>query len=164
MAHNVTSTEVRYVGNWSSTELGTCLLYSASFITAGDSWIEKICSANGYASLAALKTADANAGALAKAAECYYVASLVVSIPQKEDFAAGNVKSTDVRNTEKKEMAKYYVECAKGMLDRAGLKYESWAWSYTGGDDYHPDSDDDTNVDFGASTDERPFNTFGIAE
>ncbi|MDD5543901.1 MAG: hypothetical protein PHX83_12075 [Acidobacteriia bacterium] len=162
MAHNVTSTEVRNVGNWSTTDFGTSFLYSAPFITAGDSWLNKILSNNGYASLTAYTTASADGGALAKAAQCYYVAALIVSIPAKEDFQAGNVKSTEVRNTERKEMAAWYIARAKDMLDKAGMKYETWSWSYTGGDDYHPDENDNTNIDFGATDESRAFQVFGV--
>jgi hypothetical protein len=161
MATNVSATEVRYVGNWSSTEFSDTMLASAAYILAGDGWLNKIVKAAGYASLSAFTTANADAGALAKAAECYYVAALVTAIPQKEDFAAGNVKSTDVRNSEKKAMAEFFMSKAKEMLSKAGLTYEAWTWTYTGGDDYHPDGDDDTNVDFGAVTTGRAFQLLG---
>lgn len=157
---NVTADEVRYVGNWTATEFSDAMLTSAAYILAGDGWLNQILADNSY-TLTTLTTASANKGALAKAAECFYVAHLVASIPSKEDFQAGPVKSTDVKAGDRALIAKHLLDRAREMLDRAGLKYQNWAFTCAGGDDYHPDDDDDTQIDFGVVGPDDPFFLIG---
>src|SRR4030043_2444971 len=109
MAYNITPDEVRYAGNGGSTEVPDARLNSAAFIPLGDGWLTEILEANSLTTLAALTSSDANRGALAKAAEIYYVASLVAAEPSKEDFQAGPVTSKSQRTPDKIMGAEYFV-------------------------------------------------------
>jgi len=157
---NITAAEVQAAGRWTAVEAPDVTLALAPFIPAGDGWLNKIIVNNSYASLAALTLADANAGAMAKAAECYYVAYLFASAPPKEDFTAGPVKIVSQKGVSIKTSADHLLQTAKDLLEDAGLKTESWDWSYKGGDSYHPNSDDPTQIHFGEA-ENTPFNTTG---
>lgn len=162
---NVTAAQVRAVGGWDSTEVTDTILGLAPYIPAGDGWLNLVLSKNGYANLAALTTADANKGALALGAECYYVAGLYASIPQKDDFKSGPVESKSVKAGDVKISADHLFKKAKEMIGMAGLVYYKWDAAEAGGDDYHPGGDDDTNVDFGlASNADENFNLLGVED
>lgn len=162
---NVIASEVQYAGDFDSSIVTATMLASAAFIPAGDGWLNNILSNNGYASLSALTTADANKGALAKAAECYYVAALVASRPSKDDYRLGPAESKQVRDSERSEAVKRLMGMAKDQLGKAGLAYEEWGISYAGGDDYHPEGEENTQIDFGiASTGDGDWNLLGVEE
>lgn len=166
MATNITAAEVRHAGGWTSTEQPDARLESAAFILAGDGWLTEVLEANGLTTLAALTTSDANRGALAKAAEIFYVASLVAAQPAKDDFQTGPVRSSSVKNSERKALSDYLLTRAKEMLSKAGLFVDRWSVSHAGGNDYHPEGNDDTNIDFGLAggSVDYPFNIMGAEE
>lgn len=162
----MTAAQVQAAGGWNSTEAPDATLALAPFIPAGDGWLNRILSDNGYASLSALTTADANKGALALGAECYYVAYLYASRAPKRNFKAGPVESKHLDADEIKTSAEHLLKMAKQMLSDAGLVCEQWGASYKAGDDYHPDAADDTQVDFGIAYNDsdEPFNLLGVED
>ena len=161
MANNITADEVRYAGNLDESDYADAMLESAAFILAGDAWLTEILETNGLTTLAVLTASDANRGALAKAAEIWYVASLAVGTAQKEDFQAGPVKSQDVKNESRIKLVEKYEARARDCLSKAGLYSEKWTFGHVGGDDYHPDGADNTNVGFREATATRPHDLMG---
>jgi len=166
MATNVTASEVRYTGNLNATAYPDARIASAAFIPVGDGWLNNILSNNGYDTLAELTTADAHKGALAKAAECYYVAALLAAETSKDNFKAGPVESKKRKAPERTEDSDRLMKLARKMIDDAGLVYEDWGASYAGGDDYHPEGVEDTQIDFGLAYKEsdESFNSLGVEE
>ena len=116
---------------------------------------------NGETSLSSFTTDHADKGALAKAAECWYVAMLLAMTPPSDDFSTGGVSSKSNAKT-RLEIAEKCFDKAKEMLSLAGLTAEEFTFGYTGGDDYSPTGHDETNVDFGIAADDGdyPFNAF----
>ena len=160
MATIVSATEVRYVGDWTSSKYSDGMLHAAPFIPAGDKWLDGVCANNGYTSYA---TCTSTATPLLRAAECYFVAGLVVSIPPKDDFQAGPVRSFSVNAKDKVALAEYYTKMTKEMLDKAGFVSQKWDFTSMGGADYHPSGYDETNVDFRYTDETTPFD-FGGGE
>jgi len=141
----ITATEVRFTGDWDSAQYSDGMLHSAAFIPTADSWLNYVCSTNGYTSYSAITNATIQAAC--KGAECYYAAALVTSIPPKDDFQTGPVKSTSVKGADKKTMADNFMKIAKELLGRIGFKFNVWTFTSAGGKDYHPSGYDETNID-----------------
>jgi hypothetical protein len=163
---NIAYTDVQLAGDWDDVEAPQATLEGAAFIAAGDGWLNEILELNGLTTLAALTTVDANRGALAKAAEIFYVAGLFAGRPSKEDFTAGPIKSSRVRQEEKRTAMQMFFKIAEEMLDKAGLYVRKWTATSKGGDEYHPEGDDDTQIDFGiaAVQPDEDFNLLGVEE
>ena len=163
---NVTAAQVRAAGGWNTTEAPDATLALAPFIPAGDGWLNEILSENGIASLSALTSADADRGALALGAECYYVAHLYASRAPKKDFKSGPVASVNLKAGDILASADHLLKKAKEMIDRAGLVCDKWGASYKAGDDMHPEGDDDTQVDFGLAHTEydEDWNFLGVEQ
>jgi hypothetical protein len=158
---NVTADEVRFIGGYSSSDFSDALINSAAFIGAGDAWINKIISDNGSTSFASFAGAHADEGALAKAAECWYIAMLLALSPPSDDFSTGGVSSKSNAETRRK-IAQDCFDKAKDMLSTAGLKVDNFTFGFTGGYQYSETGHDDSNVDFGTASDgqDYPFNAF----
>ena len=159
---NITADEVRYAGNFDSTVITDAMLASKAYIPNGDAWLTKILSKNGT-DLATLAANDTNKQALALAAEIYYVASLVAAIPPKDDFSFGPAKSSRVKAAEKKVTSDDFYAKAKEALDQAGFIVEEWEVSCMGGNEYHPNNDEDTQIDLALARDDsdETFNPMG---
>lgn len=155
----ITATDVRYTGDWNSSEYSDTMLHSAPYITAGDSWLNGVCSTNGYANYAAVTGTDTQN--LLRAAECYWVAGAVVSIPPKDDFQAGPVRSFGVGAKDKVSLAEYFEKKVKELLNLAGFYFNKWEYTYSGGADYHPSGYDNTNVDLRYADEETAFDFMG---
>ena len=159
---NVTATDVRYAGGWTVIQQPDAKIHSTVFIKAGDGWVGKILSQSSNGTTFAALTG--NQLALVKAAECYYVASLLAGGPGKEDFEVGPIKSKSVKPSDNMASADYFFRKALEMLDKAGIVYTQMYASSSGEDDYYPTGSDDTQVDFGLaySDPDEPFNELGV--
>ncbi len=145
---NITAAQVQATGGWTTTEAPDATLALAPYIPAGDGWLNEILSNKGT-DLTTLTAADADKGALALAAECYYVAHLFASRPSKNDFRAGPVESKNKKAADIVGSAEWLLKKAKEMLAKAGIVYEKYGAVTHGGDDYHPDGDEKTQIDLG---------------
>ena len=156
----VTATQVRATGNWETTDYTDAVLNATPFIPVGDAWLNQVCKANGY-SAGYTGVTDAYKKGLLVGAECNFVAYLLVSQPQREDFKAGPVESADVKNSERVKAAENYWNIIKNLLGLAGFSLKKFAWSFAGGADYHPSGTDDTQIDFDYASETHPFDVLG---
>lgn len=159
MAHTITPAEVRFrLTDLTTVDIPDATLNSASFIPASDAWADIILANNGTDAA----TIDANQTALLKAAKIDWVCIRVVTKMPREDFRDGFIQTKRVSPTELKDMVKMLKDNISELIDLCGWAIEdSWGFTYAGGADYTPETYDDTNIDFGATTSERPFNIFG---
>lgn len=156
MANNITAAEVRHAGGWETEDISDAALSSDAYIPTGDAWLTLVLGA-------ALSTVlNANKQTLLKSAEIYFVAHLVVLRPPKQDFTVGPIKEKDISADQRIKIAQGFLDIAERYLNLAGYTMETvFNWKYYGGDDLHPDNDDDTNVDFGLVDNSRSLNMWG---
>lgn len=152
---NVTPDEVRSRGQWDSADVGDALLNSATFIPAGDAWLNMKLAAAGK-SFAGLGTDET---ALAKAAEIAYVAARVITRMPQGQFKTGLMSVKDVEGRELRALGaelKVEAEEALGLLglDSAG------AFSFDGAGDYTVDGVDETNIDLAQADEDTPFSIY----
>lgn len=161
MATNISPDEVRYTGNLSSSNFPDAMINSAAYIPAGDAWINKVLADNSELVFASI--ADANKKALAKAAECWYVAGLLTLALPLDDIQAGPVQ-TRSNAAARIEAGNKCFEQAKKMLSLAGYSVDTIGFTYSGGDDYQASGVDGTNVDMGIAQDDSdyPVNLMGM--
>lgn len=157
----VTATEVRYTGDWDSAQYSDGMLHSAAYIPAADAWLNSVCSTNGYSSGYNGTTMGATLGDQLKAIELYYAAALVTSIPPKDDFQAGPVRSTGVKGADKEKLVKNYWKLIKTGLNNISFVLSKWTFTSAGGADYHPSDADKTNVDFRYTDSKNAFDLGG---
>jgi len=151
--------EVRIAGNWTALEVPAA--DAAQFIALGNAWlVEKL-----GMSLADYTTADTEKGEIAKQASIYFIAWLIASRPAKEGYTIGTVKNDRVKGDETVKLADHLESVCKKLLSSIGLTMDKkYEFDMTGGDDYHPLNEDDTQIDFGVAQadDEYPFNPLGV--
>ena len=159
MATNITAAQVQATGGWSILEAPDATLALAPYIPFGDAWLNKILIANGTT----FATITGDALAMAVGAECFYVAALFVMRPPKATFESGPIKETDIKADERAKIAAGFMKQAKEALSQAGYFVENWAAISRGGDDYHPNGADDSNIDFalGLTDSDYPYNPLG---
>ena len=155
----VTATQVRAVGNWTTADYTDAVLNATPFIPIGDAWMNQLCYDNGQTNYAGVSNAYKQA--LLVGAECNFIAHLLVSQPQREDFKNGPVESKDVKNSEREKAAKNYYSIAKQMIGMAGFRLNSVSFLFAGGENYNPSTTDHTNIDFAHTDSETPFNFLG---
>jgi hypothetical protein len=155
----VSPTEIRNAGNWSVAEAPDAAL--TQLVTAADAWIDKILGTTYTTYLAA----NATNGAVAHSAEIYFAAYLFSIVPPKDDFKIGPAESKS--NAAAKLLAsEKLLSTAKTMLGIIDKAFESWSFSWAGGDDYHPTGEDDTNIDIQSAMEEGedyPLNVLGVS-
>lgn len=157
-ALDITAAECRYrLTSLTSTEISDTVLSSASMITAADAWANRLLTLNGTA----LANLSSDQSALLKAAKIAFVCKRIVTDANLEDFQAGPVSSKRATANEKAAMVEILRGEIKELLDLADLYLEKWDWTYTGGDDYHPTGEDNTNIDFANTDDDVEFDIFG---
>jgi len=159
MAYNITADEVRYTGGLTENQASDTMLESAAFIPAGDAWLNQILVMNGETTLALIT--DANKAALAKAAECFYVAGMAVNRTPLDSFKIGPVESKAQATKDKIEFAKSLMKSAEEMLDKCGYKTIEFKTYTKGGSDYHPSGSDKTNIDLRYVSAANPFDVQG---
>ena len=154
--NNITPAEVRHAGGWETEDISDAALNSDAYIPVGDAWLHTVIGTT-------LSTiTDSDKSKLLEAAEIHFVAHLVVLRPPKSDFSAGPFKEKDITAVQRKKIAKEFLRIAEDYLVLAGYTMKKdYNWKYYGGDDYHPDSDDNTNIDFGLVDSSRAFNWWG---
>ena len=151
---NITPDDVRYAGGWSEAYISDIILSSDMYIPVGDAWLHEVIGG----ALSAVTDDEDNA--ILKAAEIYFVAHLVASRPQKEDFQTGPLKSSSPKAGDNQTSAKMLFDRAEYFLNKAGYSGEgSYTWSEQGGSDYRKSGDDNTNVDMSQSA--QGFSFFG---
>ena len=155
----VTATQVRAVGNWETADYSETVLNATPYIPVGDAWLNQICYTNGYTNYDGVSNAYHQA--LLVGAECNFIAHLLVSQPQREDFKTGPVESKDVKNSEREKAAAGYLKIVKNMIGMTGFRMQNIRFLFAGAENYNPDTVDDTNVDFAHTNEERPFNFLG---
>jgi hypothetical protein len=155
----ITATEIRNAGQWSATEAPDAAM--TQVIAASDAWIDTLLGTT----LTAYTATSATKGALAKSAEIYLAAYMFALNPPKDDFVLGPAQSKS--NAEAKiKAAQRLLEAAKAQLAILNIAFENWSFSYSGGDDYHPTGEDDTNIEIHTAMEEgedHPFNTLGVS-
>ena len=156
----VTATQVRAIGDWSSSDYSDALLSATPYIPIGDAWLNQLCKANGYSAGYTGVTNSYKQGLLT-GAECYFVARQIVLIPQKEDFKTGPVESKDVKNTERVKLAESYWNTIRELISHAGFSLKRFAFKFVGGSDYHPANKDTTQIDFNYTSEDNAFNILG---
>lgn len=155
----ISETEVRNAGGWSEIEAPDSAVYQ--IILAADAWIDTLLGTT----LTAYIAANATKGALAKSAEIYLAAYLFARQPPKDDFIIGPAQSKS-NATARIEAANLLRETAKEQLAILSIAFENWSFSWSGGDDYHPTGEDDTNIDIHTAMEvgeDYPFNVLGTA-
>lgn len=157
---NIPAADVRAVLDWSATMLPDATLALIPYLPAGDAWINQICIDNGT-TFAGLAT---NPLALAKGAEACYVASIAAKRALRHNFKAGPFESKNLSAKDLVGLSKSLYKDALDLCDRAGLAVEIHKAASRGGDDYHPEGTDDTQIDIGlaAQDSDYPFNIMGI--
>jgi len=157
---NIPAADVRAVLDWSATMLPDATLALIPYLPAGDAWINQICIDNGttFDDLSTTKTA------LAKAAEAFYVASIAAKRALRHNFKAGPFESKNLSAKDLIELETSLYKDALILLDRAGLAAEIHKAASRGGDDYHPEGDDRTQIDLGLAGQDSdyPFNIMGV--
>ncbi len=159
---NIDGDDVRAAGGFHESNISDATLALTPFIPVGDAWLNKIIADNNETDLATLTAANANRGALAKAAECYYVASLVAGRASKDNLKSGSIETKNRTASAVAEDSETLYKKATAQLGKADLSVRTYHTASKGGDDYTPSGDDNTQFDFGLAEDpDYPFNVFG---
>lgn len=159
MANNIDPEDVRAAGGWTATEAPDATLLATPFIPTGDAWL--------YQKLGDTLTnyiaSDERKGKIAKAAETYFVAYLFATRPYRGDFKAGIVESKHAKAGDIEKNAKLLLKNVKELLASIDIKFHVYGAVAKYGDDYHPQDDDDTQVDIalGADWADETFNVMG---
>ncbi len=161
MTYNITTDEVRYrLLPLTSADVSDTVLNSASYIPTADAWInDKI----GAASIAA-SSLTTNQKVFAEAAEIAYCAMICVASAPVRGSKAGPIQVMPIPANEKKEMVAILKDEYNRYLALLGIARDDaeaggFGFSSSGGDDYMPDEEDESQIDFADTEDE--FNQFG---
>jgi len=159
--YHIIYNDVRGALGWSSTMLPDTDLDLAMYLPAGDAWIDKIITDNGESDFDSLSSAKKS---LCRGAEACYVASIAVKRALRHNFKAGPFESKNLSAKDLTDLSKSLYKDALDYLDRAGLAVEIHKASSRGGDDYHPEGDDRTQIDLGLAGQDSdyPFNIMGV--
>jgi len=155
MAANITAAEIQAAGGWSETDISTTDLATDAFIPAGDAWITQLLGMT----LTAYTALYTTKGALAKAAEIFYVCWLVASRPAREDVKIGPLSYKPSKDKEKEAAA--FMKKAKDLLAECGISVKTFSFTYKRGADYHESGFDNTNIDFMSVGPNKPFSPLG---
>lgn len=116
----------------------------ASYIPAGNAWMDTHLSNNGssYDNLTASKKA------LAKAAAIAHVCLKIVAAAPLNESQAGPIRVIPIKAAEQKVILKELKAEIKEVFALMGIKKQISNFASSGGDDYHPDDEDLTQIDF----------------
>ena len=149
--------EVRDRLNWTTADITDDRLQSAAFIPYVDAWESKLLADNSK-TIATMQDYEAVILKAAKIAKCAMKA--VLDAPE-EEVQEGPVKLKPVSSEDKAKLAKELQAEINDCLDSLEMFENKGLFhiSGTGGDDYHPSLEDDTQIDY-TYTDTEPFRTF----
>jgi len=149
-----TAAEVRARGQWESGEVSDVLLATKAFIPMGEAWLTKKLTDSGltYAGLSAVDKA------LADAAEIAAIASVVAMRASKGEFKTGLLAIKDVDPDKMVKLAQELRYEAAQYLSLIGVTAEgSFHFTSGGGNDYAPDGEDLTQIDYTEADSDTPF-------
>lgn len=153
---NVTEAEVRGRCQWHADEVSDALLATAAFLPAGDAWLDKKLAAAGL-SFSGFDE-DSTDQVLAKSAEIAAVAAVVASRAVQGDIKTGLLTVKDTDQAKLLSLAEELRNESKYFLSLLGVGTEgSFYFSRSGGADYSPNAEDNTNIDMATADSDEPF-------
>jgi len=128
------------------------VLSSLPFIGVADSWMTVLLTNSGTTEGALSE----DEGVLVKGAKIAYVCKKVVSSAPENSYQEGPVEFKAISSTDKEKLLKMLDDEISEYLDMCELVTADWTDLVTsaGGDDYHPNFEDRTNIDFGYADDD----------
>jgi len=123
-------------------EVSDDLLYSSSYIPVSEAWLNQVLSDNSLS----YSTLSSDKQTMAKAAQIARCAWIVLNSAPKEAFKGGLTEFKGVDSTLLENMMKSLKSEWKSLLGSCGASVAVVGGGYSGGDDYQPDLEDETNV------------------
>ena len=143
--HTITAAEVRQrLTDLTTNDISDAVLSSAAMILAADGWAGRILTLNNTD----VDSISTDQLALLKAAKIAYVCIRVVSKARYEDFKAGPVQTKGVTAKDYESFVKILKDEIEDILEVCGWTNKDFGFTYAGGDDFHPDGEDNTQIDF----------------
>ena len=150
----ITAANVRHrLTDLTTADISDAVLGSPAFITTADSWMTLLLAKNGKT--AATLTSDQ--GVIMVAAKIAFVCIRVVTKALREDFKTGIISSKRVTAKEYQEMVEILKAEIKECFTVCDFVLQKWVFTYSGGDDYHPSGEDNTNIDMHYASQNDPF-------
>jgi len=143
MSYRITPDEVRNrLRTIVQAEASDSLLISTPFIPTSEAWLDQVLTnaSTSYSSLTSTKQI------LAKAAQIARCAWSVLNAAPKESFKAALTDFRGIDSAELESAMKNLKREWQDMLDMCGASTIQVGGSWSGGDDYQPDSEDLTNI------------------
>lgn len=157
MAYRITGTEVRNrLRSLTSTELTDTVLDDLAFIAGAEAVMNQILANNSksYSSL------DADQKTLVKLAQIELCCEIILSDYPEDGWETGPIKFKPMGAEQRQKMIENFHKRAEWYLSLIGCTMVDVYVSSSGGDDYMPDGDDDTMIDF-TDEDEDTFSLWG---
>jgi len=143
--HTITAAEVRQrLTDLTTLDISDAVLASASMIPAADGWAGRILTLNSTD----VDSISADQLLLLVAAKIAFVCIRVVSRARHEEFKAGPVSIKGVTAKDYESFVKILKDEIEDDLEICGWTSKDFGFTYAGGDDFHPDGEDNTQIDF----------------